>query len=195
MRTFLDAKAMAKSLRSALAGKQITLSHGECLEIVASQFGSENWNVLSARIDSAGSPGLQDAIPILRIFSVEKAKEFYLDFLGFSLDWGTSLRRRLPALCAGFARERDPASQRASRRCKSRIGGDDPDARYRGLQSRAPRQGLSLLQARPRRRAVGRARDEGNGSVRQQAAVQRADRKVTCVSRPPSRRGGSRART
>jgi len=87
MRTFLDAKAMAKSLRSALAGKQITLSHGECLEIVASQFGSENWNVLSARIDSAGSPGLQDAIPILRIFSVEKAKEFYLDFLGFSLDW------------------------------------------------------------------------------------------------------------
>jgi catechol 2,3-dioxygenase-like lactoylglutathione lyase family enzyme len=27
------------------------------------------------------------AIPILRIFSVEKAKEFYLDFLGFGLDW------------------------------------------------------------------------------------------------------------
>ena len=24
-------------------------------------------------------------IPILRIFSVDKAKEFYLDFLGFSL--------------------------------------------------------------------------------------------------------------
>jgi len=30
---------------------------------------------------------LSAAIPILRIFSVEKAKEFYLDFLGFSLDW------------------------------------------------------------------------------------------------------------
>jgi catechol 2,3-dioxygenase-like lactoylglutathione lyase family enzyme len=27
------------------------------------------------------------AIPIFRIFSVEKAREFYLDFLGFSLDW------------------------------------------------------------------------------------------------------------
>jgi len=27
------------------------------------------------------------AIPILRIFSVEKAKEFYLDFLGFTLEW------------------------------------------------------------------------------------------------------------
>ncbi len=27
-------------------------------------------------------------IPILRIFDVEKAKEFYLDYLGFSVDWG-----------------------------------------------------------------------------------------------------------
>ncbi|UIF89782.1 glyoxalase superfamily protein [Cupriavidus sp. UYPR2.512] len=30
---------------------------------------------------------LSAGIPILRIFSVDKAKEFYLDFLGFSLDW------------------------------------------------------------------------------------------------------------
>ncbi len=26
-------------------------------------------------------------IPILRMFSVDKAKEFYLDYLGFHLDW------------------------------------------------------------------------------------------------------------
>ena len=26
-------------------------------------------------------------IPILRIFSIEKAKEFYVDFLGFKVDW------------------------------------------------------------------------------------------------------------
>jgi hypothetical protein len=32
-------------------------------------------------------PTLRQAIPILRVFSVEKAKEFYLDFLGFTLDW------------------------------------------------------------------------------------------------------------
>ncbi|KUE85721.1 bleomycin resistance protein [Cupriavidus necator] len=30
---------------------------------------------------------LSAGIPILRIFSVDKAKEFYLDFLGFTLDW------------------------------------------------------------------------------------------------------------
>ncbi|MBA1316668.1 MULTISPECIES: glyoxalase superfamily protein [Pseudomonas] len=29
---------------------------------------------------------LAPAIPVLRIFSVDKAKEFYLDFLGFSVD-------------------------------------------------------------------------------------------------------------
>jgi uncharacterized glyoxalase superfamily protein PhnB len=32
-------------------------------------------------------PQLRGAIPILRIFSVDKAKEFYLDFLGFTIDW------------------------------------------------------------------------------------------------------------
>lgn len=30
---------------------------------------------------------LQTIVPILRIFNVEKASEFYLDFLGFQLDW------------------------------------------------------------------------------------------------------------
>jgi catechol 2,3-dioxygenase-like lactoylglutathione lyase family enzyme len=30
---------------------------------------------------------LDDAIPILRIFDEEKAREFYLGFLGFSVDW------------------------------------------------------------------------------------------------------------
>lgn len=29
----------------------------------------------------------QQVIPLMRIFSVEKAKEFYVDFLGFTLDW------------------------------------------------------------------------------------------------------------
>ncbi|HJR20529.1 MAG TPA: glyoxalase superfamily protein [Dongiaceae bacterium] len=35
-------------------------------------------------------------IPILRIFSVDKAKEFYLDFLGFSLDWEHRFADDLP---------------------------------------------------------------------------------------------------
>jgi hypothetical protein len=30
---------------------------------------------------------LQSVVPVLRIFSVEKAREFYVDFLGFTWDW------------------------------------------------------------------------------------------------------------
>jgi catechol 2,3-dioxygenase-like lactoylglutathione lyase family enzyme len=95
MRTFLDAKAMAKSLREGLGQKQIELSHSECLELIARQFSCDSWNVLAAKISAEGGTPpashdavrLADAIPILRIFSVEKAREFYLDFLGFKTDW------------------------------------------------------------------------------------------------------------
>ena len=96
MRSFTDAKAMARSLRSALVDKKVELSHGECLDIVARQFGLDNWNVLAAKIDAADGGRAEDAtdgvrlieaIPILRIFDVAKAKEFYVDFLGFTIDW------------------------------------------------------------------------------------------------------------
>jgi uncharacterized glyoxalase superfamily protein PhnB len=33
------------------------------------------------------SVALQQTIPVLRIFSIEKAREFYVDFLGFTWDW------------------------------------------------------------------------------------------------------------
>lgn len=39
---------------------------------------------------------LSAAVPILRIFSVEKAREFYLDFLGFTLDWEHRFEPELP---------------------------------------------------------------------------------------------------
>lgn len=32
-------------------------------------------------------PELDTAIPILRIYDIAKAKEFYIDFLGFQIDW------------------------------------------------------------------------------------------------------------
>ena len=36
------------------------------------------------------------AIPILRIFDEEKAREFYLNFLGFSIDWEHRFEPGLP---------------------------------------------------------------------------------------------------
>jgi uncharacterized glyoxalase superfamily protein PhnB len=39
----------------------------------------------------------QKTIPILRIFSVEKAKEFYAGFLGFTVDWEHHFENTSPA--------------------------------------------------------------------------------------------------
>jgi len=39
---------------------------------------------------------LQQAIPILRIFDEAKAREFYVEFLGFALDWEHRFEPGLP---------------------------------------------------------------------------------------------------
>lgn len=86
---------MAKALREAVAARNVEISHSTALEIVARQFGYENWNILAAKIeaDNVGTNeaqavvSMQAAIPIFRIFSVEKAMEFYRGFLGFNVDW------------------------------------------------------------------------------------------------------------
>jgi hypothetical protein len=93
MRDHRDAKAMAKAMREALAERDLTISHSEALEIVARQFGVGNWNILSARIEGqesappTGGIAFEQAVPIMRIFDVPKAHEFYLGFLGFTVDW------------------------------------------------------------------------------------------------------------
>ena len=86
MRGAHDAKAMAKSVRQSLAERNVTISHSEALEIVARQFGYENWNVFCARLEPAALL-FEQAIPIVRIFDVAKAHKFYLGFLGFGVDW------------------------------------------------------------------------------------------------------------
>jgi hypothetical protein len=50
MHTREQAKSMAKSMRSALADRQVSLSHGACLEIVARQLGFVDWNTLAAAL-------------------------------------------------------------------------------------------------------------------------------------------------
>lgn len=49
MPTIHDAKSMARAMESALRAKNVLLTHGECLDIVARQFGLKDWNVLSAQ--------------------------------------------------------------------------------------------------------------------------------------------------
>lgn len=60
MHSFMDAKLMAKLLRQGLAEHQVELTHGACLDLVARQFGLDNWNILSARIEAARA---EDVVP------------------------------------------------------------------------------------------------------------------------------------
>jgi hypothetical protein len=104
MRTAHDAKAMAKAIRSALAGKTIAISHSEALEIVARQFGFDNWNIMSARLEEEsapppGGPSFTQPIPIFRIFDEEKAKGFYVGFLDCTVDWEHRFHPGAPLYC------------------------------------------------------------------------------------------------
>lgn len=104
MRTYHDAKTMAKQLRARLAEKSIDLSHAECLELVARQFSCKDWNELAACIaqsaqeaESGASPiRFQATKPVLRIFDVDKALAFYRKFLGFAVDWEHRFEPGLP---------------------------------------------------------------------------------------------------
>jgi ribosomal protein S1 len=50
MRDFRDAKAMARTLREALAAKGAAMSNSEALELVAKMLGERDWNTLAATI-------------------------------------------------------------------------------------------------------------------------------------------------
>ena len=50
MRDFRNAKAMAQTLRAALATKGIKITVGQSLELIAEMFGMADWNTLAATI-------------------------------------------------------------------------------------------------------------------------------------------------
>ncbi|BCL76302.1 hypothetical protein JHS3_20380 [Jeongeupia sp. HS-3] len=64
MRTYRDAKLMAKSLRHALAEKNVELGHGECLDAIARLFECNNWNVLAARLEVEQSQPVAENLPL-----------------------------------------------------------------------------------------------------------------------------------
>jgi catechol 2,3-dioxygenase-like lactoylglutathione lyase family enzyme len=101
--TLADAKTAARALRRTLAASDVTISHSRALEIVAAQLGFADWNTASARLPAGRSaappegasaappgPGSTDfgrAVPVLRIQDEARAREFYVDYLGFGVEW------------------------------------------------------------------------------------------------------------
>lgn len=97
MRDFRDSKLMAKDLRTALAALGVDISHSEALELVARQHGFDNWNILSAKIGPEDRGiAFESPIPVLRTFDEAKAREFYVGFLGFKIDWEHRFTADLP---------------------------------------------------------------------------------------------------
>jgi pimeloyl-ACP methyl ester carboxylesterase len=78
MRDFRDAKAMAQSLREALAAKAISISHGESLELVSRMLGAGDWNSLSALIKDHPAGPVAAAAPADRSRPRPKVKDLVL---------------------------------------------------------------------------------------------------------------------
>lgn len=84
-----DAKAAARALRADLAERRITISHGDALEMVAHQLGLRDWNTAAAVLERprADAAGLGAPVPVLRVARFDDARAFYLDYLGFGIEW------------------------------------------------------------------------------------------------------------
>jgi predicted enzyme related to lactoylglutathione lyase len=85
---------MARALRDALAAKDVMLSYSEALELISRTFDFPDWNTFAARATDAAAPAergesgaIQVAVPILRMLDVKTAKAFYVDLLGFKIEW------------------------------------------------------------------------------------------------------------
>ena len=106
MLSILKAKQMAKHLRASLEQHHQPVSHSTALELVAQQLGYKDWNTASALLPEENpQPAVtfDKAIPILRMFDEAKAREFYLDFLGFSVEFEHRFEADLP-LSLGISR-------------------------------------------------------------------------------------------
>lgn len=103
MRDVRDAKLMARSLKAELAKSNLEISHSQALELVARQLGFEQWNILAARIEAGETPpakiSFEPPIPIFRIFDVDKAMEFYRDYLGFTVEFEHRFGENFPLYC------------------------------------------------------------------------------------------------
>jgi catechol 2,3-dioxygenase-like lactoylglutathione lyase family enzyme len=94
-----QAKQMAKRLRASLQAHDQQASHSMALELVAHQLGYKDWNTAAALLPAQvpqTAVTFTKAIPILRMFDETKAREFYLDFLGFSVEFEHRFEADLP---------------------------------------------------------------------------------------------------
>lgn len=81
--TVEDAERAVRVLRDQLPDAELT--HARALEIVARQLGFQEWSTASARLPARRDVGVP--VPVLRSFDETRAREFYIDYLHFSVEW------------------------------------------------------------------------------------------------------------
>jgi hypothetical protein len=82
--TLDGAKRAARILRDQIP--EAALTHSQALEIVARQLGFRDWNTAAAGLP--GRPdGISAPIPVLRSLDETRAREFYIDYLHFTIEW------------------------------------------------------------------------------------------------------------
>ena len=94
------------ALPISLESRNQAVTHSTALETVAHQLGYKDWNTASAILPQENTqPAItfDKTIPILRMFDEIKAREFYLDFLGFSVEFEHRFETDLP-LYLGISR-------------------------------------------------------------------------------------------
>lgn len=84
--TTTDAKIAARALRRSLSAAGLTVSHGKALELVAQQLGFADWNTAAATLE-AERESSGPAVPVLRIQEEKLARDFYVDYLSFGIEW------------------------------------------------------------------------------------------------------------
>lgn len=81
--TLDDAKRAARVLREKMSTTDLT--HSKALEIVAQQLGFRDWNTASAQLSAHRD--MSAPVPVLRSLDEARAREFYIDYLHFSIEW------------------------------------------------------------------------------------------------------------
>jgi hypothetical protein len=100
MRDFRDAKAMAHTLRTALATKGHKVTNSESLELIAQAFGAADWNTLSASISEQTAGPRKNAATLPEPSTAQRSPAFSTqptDQSGpvFSTELSTTLNRAL----------------------------------------------------------------------------------------------------
>ncbi|MEN0579895.1 glyoxalase superfamily protein [Phytobacter palmae] len=102
-----QAKQMAAKLKASLELREHKISYSAALEMVSHQLGFRDWNTAAAMLRPQPPESqiqFSKPIPILRIFDIRKAQEFYLEFLSFHVEFEHRFEPHLP-LYMGIVRD------------------------------------------------------------------------------------------